>query len=257
MAYAPDIPGLRASPRTSFPRPNAGGAERTRSDYTNKTRTFTAKSHRLYFQGVAPGGGTGSSNSTTVPPGASGAGESAIGSIPVVKGKRYTVTIGTAGAGAAAVSTGIPTTHDGTDGGDLILKGPGVLLVLKGGKKGLGSGTGGDGGGADDVSPLGYETFKGGDGGDSVTSNIGQPGTAAVSSVPGGTPGAGSPSGPGGGGSVFGRGGNGGSATAAGNQSPDVDSGAGSGAPGASGDGFTGAAGAAGRGGSFRWWWNE
>lgn len=249
MPNMPETPGLRPASTSSFPGPDRGVQQR-RSRLWTASISFIAPADLVEFQMNAPSGGSGSNAAANKGGGGSGAGQSAFGVLRLVKGKRYTLTMGAVGA-AGASGFG---TNDGTDAGDTTLVGPGVNITCIGGKKGLGAGTGGAAAGANATSELGYKLVAGGKGGDGQTSAVGLAGDGA-DTIPGGAPGAGSPSGGGGGSSMWARGGTGGSSTAAGNQSALADLGAGSGGSGA-GDGSNGPGGAAGRKGFLRiWWW--
>lgn len=260
MPRLPDSPPMRPEAKSSFPSPEKQ-PRRRRHFFLTQTTTFVALANLAEIDMRAGGASGAAAISATDAGSAGGAGQVARGVIRLEKGSTYVYTHGTGGAVANA-TFGAAT--EGIDGGDGTLVGPGVNIVLKGGKKGLIAGTASGAVGVPASSPVvavidGFHSltiYPGVSGGTSVTSGLGTAGgDSPDGAFSGGAAGVGSPSGPGGGSTPGGRGGAGGSSMANGN-APSVDyTGAGGGAAGAGG-GSVGQISGKGADGSLRLVWD-
>ena len=230
------------TPPVTIPRAFAGFGQRGPRLRRVKVETLTTTKKwwsgnrtEILVEGIGPGGGGGSSYLSTIGGGGGASGQAIFGKVRVQKNSVYQYTHGAFGAKGAAGSF---SNQDGSAGGTSSFVGPGVNLVLRGGKGGKGDGSaGGASAGLAGTSPLGVTLLVTAAGGGAHASAPADNGSAS-DLMDGGVAGAGNSSGGGGGSSPFAQGGQGGASGAVGNAPLLAFSGAGGGGAGA-GDGTT------------------
>lgn len=256
----PQIPAPRGRPAKNTPFSTQYETGQTRSHCTEITQVgttfFTARSSIARVSAAAPGSGGGSSSIYTKGAGGGGGGESMEGSLPLVIGARYTVTIGVNGVGGPGDPAGLTAGRDGAAGGGVTISGPNIgVITLRSGTPGLIDGTAGAGGGSARTSLLGYVTVAGAAGGAGGAGVVGTAG-AGVDTQQGGPPGATGSSGGGGGATLYGPGSAGGSIMAPGGAHMLQNTGAGGGGSGGRSNSSPAVSysGADGSGGFVRFW---